>query len=335
MSRFRADRPVVILTHNDADGLCAAAVLDHVLRRTGAQTAVRILGRGENPWSEDIGRDIGRTMFAGLIVTDLGVRPEPIIADLPTIFVDHHVPRGAPIGAAVISGYGEEPAPTSSLLAWRCASALADVDDLLWLAALGIIGDLGDKAPFGELLEAKRRYGATALREASSLINAPRRARAGDAGPAFELLMKASSPRELISGIHPETAVLRSAREEVNAAFQAAKRVAPRIRNGVALIMLNSPCQLHPLVAQAWRGRLKNTIVIAANRGYRPGWVHFSARSTTGRNLVEFLHEHAPADADENYGNGHEQATGGALRRAAWNEFVGKLGFGPEMRIAA
>jgi UV DNA damage endonuclease len=64
------------------------------------------------------------------------------------------------------------------------------------------------------------------------------------------------------------------------------------------------------LVAQAWRGRLKNNVVIAANRGYRQGWVHFSARSATGINLVEFLRNHAHFGADENYGSGHEQATG-------------------------
>jgi single-stranded-DNA-specific exonuclease len=182
-----------------------------------------------------------------LIVTDLGIRPDAIDADPSTVFIDHHVPQGVPAGATVISGYGEQPTPTSSLLAWWCAGALADVDDLLWIAALGVIGDLGSTASFDELAEAKRRYGATALREATTLINAPRRASAGDARPAFDLLMKAGSLRDVISGKHPETEVLRRAREEVNVALQAAKRVAPKIKNGVALILFDSPCQLHPL----------------------------------------------------------------------------------------
>lgn len=272
--------------------------------------------------------------MAGLIVTDLGIRPEPLTADAPTVFVDHHIPVGIPHGATVISGYGEQPTPTSSLLAWRCAGALGDANDLPSLAAIGLIGDLSDKAPFDELAEAKRRYGATALREATSLVNAPRRASAGNARPAFDLLMRVGSPRELISEEHPEAAVLRRARDEVNAALQAAKRVAPKIKGGVALILFDSPCQLHPLVAQAWRGRLKDNIVIAANTGYRRGWVHFSARSASGTNLVGFLRDRAPLGADENYGSGHEQASGGALRPAAWNEFVRKLGFGPEMRVA-
>lgn len=334
LARFRPDRPALILTHNDADGLSAAAILIRALR-TERAVAVRILRRGENPWAAEVRSEVARSEPGGLIVTDLGVRAEAIVADVPTVFIDHHVPSGVPAEATVISGYGEDPPPTSSLLAWRCAHAIPEADDMLWLAALGIIGDLGDKAPFPELRQARSRYGAGVLREAASLINAPRRTSTGDARPALNLLLKANSPREVISGIHPETEILRAAREEVKSAFQAAKRVAPKIRDDVALILFASPCQLHPLVAQVWRGRLRNNIVIAANTGYRPGWVHFSARSASGRNLVEFLREVAPADADENYGSGHEQATGGALRAAGWNEFIGRLGFGPEAMVPA
>ena len=80
--------------------------------------------------------------------------------------------------------------------------------------------------------------------------------------------------------------------------------------------------------------RLKDNIVMVANTGYRPGWVHFAVRSATGQDLVAFLRDHAPDGADENYGNGHRQATGGALRPAVWNAFVAGLGFGPEVQLA-
>jgi single-stranded-DNA-specific exonuclease len=55
--------------------------------------------------------------------------------------------------------------------------------------------------------------------------------------------------------------------------------------------------------------------------------VHFSVRSAGGKNLIAFLAENAPDGADENYGSGHEQATGGALKPEAWNAFLAKLGF--------
>src|SRR3712207_7334766 len=61
--------------------------------------------------------------------------------------------------AVVLSGNGWEPEPTSALLAWWCARGLGDADDLLWPAALGLIGDMADGAGFPELAEAQTRYG--------------------------------------------------------------------------------------------------------------------------------------------------------------------------------
>jgi single-stranded-DNA-specific exonuclease len=303
--------------------------------RVALPSRVRILVRGENPWSEAIGNELRDQEIGGLIVTDLGVRPGTIRPAPPTIIIDHHVPLRAPRGATVISGHGRTPTPTSSLLAFWCAGALCAVDDLDWLAALGLLGDLGEKADFEELAAARRRHGSSVLRQATSLVNAPRRTAAANAQPAFDVLMKAASPREITDGQHPETDLLVRAREEVNAALDEGKRVPPKIKGPVALIRLHSPCQIHPLVAQVWRNRLKDSIVIAANTGYRPGWVHFSVRSATGVNLIEFLRKRAPRSADEGYGSGHEGATGGALRTEGWNEFIAGLGFGSDMQAGA
>ncbi len=323
----------LILTHNDADGLSSGVLLARALARSGREPGIRVVGRGESAWSAEMGAELRERQPPGLVVADLGLGSGPLLDETPTVVIDHHVPTGDAGGATVITGFGAEPVPTTSLLSWWCAQALGPADDLLWLAAIGLIGDLGDKAPFAELADARKRYGATALREAVSLLNAPRRTGLGDAAPSLALLMKADNPKAVISGEHPETASLQAAREEVKQALDAARRIAPKVRPPVALIRLDSPCQIHPLVAQSWRSRLKGNIVMAANTGYRPGWVHFAVRSATGQDLVAFLRAHAPEGADGNYGNGHAQATGGALRNPVWNRFVAGFGFGPEMEV--
>ena len=71
-------------------------------------------------------------------------------------------------------------------------------------------------------------------------------------------------------------------------------------------------------------------MVLAANTGYRPGWVHFAARSATGTDLIRFLAEHRPPGAGPEYGSGHAQAPGGALRPAHWNDFAARIGFPEE-----
>ena len=308
---------LLVLGHFDADGRAAA---------------IRIVGKGENSWSPELRAELAARAPAGLIVADLGVRQGAVLAHVPTVLIDHHVPTGVPGEAVVISGNGCDPEPTSALLAWWCAGAICDADDLLWLAAIGLIGDLANGFP--ELEEARARYGKTALRDAVSLINAPGRTAAADATPALTLLLEEDGPKAITKGTRPEVAMLHAAKAEVAAELAAAKRVGPKVRGDVALIRFASPTQIHPLIAQQWRGRLKDKIVLAANTGYRDGFVHFAARTGSGVDLIDFLARHRPPGATSAYGSGHVQATGGALSPADWNAFAASIGF-PDEEVPA
>jgi single-stranded-DNA-specific exonuclease len=223
LNRFRTDVPALILGHNDADGLSAMALLAWALRRSGRPLQTRIVGRGENPWSEAMRTELSNAPAGGLIVADLGVREGELLKGVTTVVIDHHVPTGIPGSATVISGSPMDPVPTSSLLAYWCAAAIAEVDDLLWIAALGIIGDMAEKSGFQEMEDARRRHGITALWEATSLLNALRRSSSGDTMPTLDLLMKAGGPKEILSGEHPETGLLQAAREEVKRELEAAR----------------------------------------------------------------------------------------------------------------
>ena len=166
-------RPVAVLCHSDADGLAAGAILARALRRAGHAVAVEVTGKGEDAWRSAVADRLARHAPQALLVADLGSRDRPVLGGVPTLLIDHHRPDGVPPGATLITGYGREPTPTSGLLAYRAAGAIAEVDDLLWIAAVSLLSDLGDDAPFAELEEARRRYKITPLREATSLLNAP------------------------------------------------------------------------------------------------------------------------------------------------------------------
>jgi len=334
LAGFHPDGPIVVLGHFDADGLAAVAILTRALRGAGRDAVPLTIGKTETPWDEAVRDRIVALAPAGLIVADLGTRTMPVLPGCPTLVVDHHVPTGEPEGAITISGNGLDPEPTTALIAWWAATALGDQEDLLWLAAIGLIGDMADDRGFSELEAAQMRWGKTALRDATSLVNAPRRTAAADAAPALRLLIAGDGPKLITKGDDADAKALHGAKAEVRVAMDEGKRIPPLVVGDVALIHLNSPCQIHPLIAQQWRGRLKDKIVIAANRGYRPGWVHFAARSATGRDLITFLAEHRPAGADGRYGNGHAQATGGALPIAGWNEFIAGLGL-PQAQVEA
>jgi single-stranded-DNA-specific exonuclease len=112
--------------------------------------------------------------------------------------------------------------------------ALGEQEDLLWLAAIGAIGDMADESAFPEIAEAQKRYGKTALRDAVSLVNAPRRTAAADAAPALRLLLESDGPKAITKGDSKDAEALRAAKP----------RCAPRWRRR------SGP---HPSCATKWR----------------------------------------------------------------------------------
>lgn len=328
---------LMVFCHFDADGLAAGALLGRALPRLGfADVRVLPSGRGESAFSDAARGRLRALEPAALVVADLGVNAAGVLSGVPTLYVDHHRPEGEPEGATVVLGYGWEPTPSSAWLAWELLAPLAEVDDLAWIAAVGTISDLGERAPWPRLPAAKKRWTAKWLKEASVLVNAARRASAFDVETALGLLMEAEGPKALATDGGDAGARLRAYREEVNRELREARRAAPLFSETEpwALLHLSSPCQVHPLVAQQWRGRLRDYAVIAANRGYLPGRVAFSARTARDDlSLPAVFRSIDVGDAGPEYGHGHDQASGGHLPTASFNRLVDALGFPPEARV--
>jgi len=341
-----------VLCDSDADGLPAGALLVRTLRAAGFdEVTAEPRRKGESAWGTELLDRTRRYSPGALIVADLGSRKGDLLPGVPTLLLDHHCPIGVPEGALLLTGYGTgaeggdgKDVPTTGLLAWWCARALLGAeraDPWLWLAGISLLSDLGDKAPFPELAEAKKRFGGGALRDATSLLNAPRRTASGNADGALRLLLKADGPKQLLSGEFEETAALQAAKSEVGTALAIARKLPPRFSTEVrdelgadlVAIRIDTPCQVHPLIAMQWRARFPKSVVFGVNTGYRPGWVHFSGRAPAGVNLLEFLARHRPDEADASYGLGHNQASGGALPWDVWNRWADEVGFGPEMQV--
>lgn len=334
-----------ILTDADADGLPAGALLLRALHAAGyPRVTVETRGKFENAWMPAVHERLRARAPECLLIADLGTRPDVLLPGVPTLLIDHHAPFGVPPGATLLTSYGTEPTATTGLLALWCAQAVAPAlaGDLQWMAGISLLSDLGDKAPFAELAESKKRFGVTALKDLTSLLNAPRRTAVGDASPAMRLLLRAESPKQALATSSPELAALRAAKVEVGAALATARKAPPRFSTkwrkelgaDMIAVRIDTPCQVHPLVAQIWRPRFPKAVVFGVNVGFRPGFVHFAGRAPKTVNLVQFLRAHTPAGADGTFGGGHDQASGGALPVALWNPFAEEMGWGPELQVS-
>lgn len=327
----------VIYHDIDGDGIAAGIVLAAALTRSGRTRTSRISAERErNVWTPSARRIIEEYHPEALFVLDLGSRSAPVVPVVPTCLIDHHRPDGEPPGATLISGYGWEPTPTTSLLVHEVVCETADLADLEWITAMGILADLGEKAPFELLSRAKKRYTARWLKEAAALVNAARRASRFDPEAAARALLNHASPREMANDDQdPDVRALKHAREEVQVALREGKRQAPVFSGAAALIRVHSPCQIHPLLAQSWKTRLPKHVVIVANEGYLPGRVNFAARSTEGVSALDFLRSFPLSEGEGSYGQGHDQASGGSLPPDRWNQLLDRMGFPPHLHASA
>ena len=342
---------VVVLCHFDADGLAAGALFGRGLPRLGVeQVEVVNSGRSESAFTEAARDRIRALKPDALLVTDLGVNEAGTLEDdgLPVLYVDHHRPSGAPEAAHVVSGYGWDEIPCSAWLAYDLLAGETDVEDLEWIAAVGVISDLGEKASWPRLGAAKKRYTAKWLKETVALVNAARRAPTFDAPTALDALMTFDDPKALATADTEAADRLRAARETVKQEVAEARKAAPVFSERApavpeavapdglrfALLRVDSAAQVHPLIAQQWRGRLKDYPVICANTGYLDGLVAFSTR--TSRRDVRLPELYQSIDTpgwNGRWGHGHDQASGGHLPPDVFNDVLDALGFGPEAHV--
>ena len=343
----------VVLCHFDADGLAAGALFGRGLPLLDVENVTVVSSqRDESAFSDAVRERIAALEPDALVVTDLGVNECGTLEALgiPVLYVDHHRPSGAPERAFVVSAYDWDPIPCSAWLAFDLLeSAAPDVNEfreLDWIAAVGVISDLGEKAPWPLLDDAKRRHTAKWLKETVALVNAARRAPTFDAATALDALMAYDDPKSLATAKTAAARRLRAAREAVKEELAEARKAAPVFSDRpvdlprdvapedlrFALVRIDSPAQVHPLIAQQWRGRLKGYPVICANTGYLDGLVAFSTRSSrTDVSLPVLFQSIDTPGWNGRWGHGHDQASGGHLPPDMFNRVLGVLGFDDEV----
>lgn len=321
--------PALCVHDLDADGLASGVLWQRCLERLGRDRLTRLIARRDrNVWFGEYDGELRQAAPEALYVLDLGCQTRELVAGVPTCVIDHHAPEPPAPGTLLLSSYAWTPTPApTAWLVYRLASGLVDLSDLDWLAVVGTEGDLGASAPFSLVQAMKGKHRRKDLSETIALVNAIRRCSTPRPELAAQALLDHPSPRALVESEADCVAALRQAREEVKVEMERAKMAAPRFSGQVALVEVHSPCQVHPVIAQIWRGRLKKYHVIVANTGYLPGRVNFSARSNPPLKVLELLRSLPEYTGESGFGQGHDHASGGSLETEQWQALLQRLGF--------
>jgi hypothetical protein len=288
-----------------------------------------------------------------IFILDQGSRKAPPVIDKPhsALVIDHHFAAtddDFPSGAQFINACHSPPVATCSLLTYEICKVLhPDISGQCdWLCALGTHGDLGNtlkwEPPFPDMKSMFKVHTKKGINDAVALVNAPRRTATFDVISAWEALLLATGPSQLL-----EDRRLHAAKAEVAAETERCTHTPPKFSRdaSVAVLRITSAAQVHPVIATRWSGHLKSPkleIVMVANDGYLEGKVNFScriARAARARGVdVDIIRKlegvAAAAGGDlrarlgESFAKGHVQASGGIVGIKEFDELMSSMGVG-------
>lgn len=316
---------VVIAPHADVDGLAGAALIWRHLRGTRRLLCPE---KGVSLFSEEFRAALRQAAPDAIIIIDQGSREGALAPGIPTLTIDHRVSSSIPDGVYVNSS--SLPGESASLLCYRLTG---EIEEQRWLAAFGEIADHGMLATSSLVENVTTRYSRAALLEAISLISAARRGSRYNWQSAFDLLLAASDPMSIANHELPAVAQLVADREEISRATHRARRARPFLADPWAVIPFSSPCLIHGSVATASMHRLHEHYVVAANFGYRPGFVHVSIRTEQPADVLAEIIEITPANVSIAWSHGQHGAPVGSTSRKDFLVILNHMGFSPQQTM--
>ena len=339
---------VLVVPDKDADGLSSGVILYRTLAALGLDQSLveaHLIKKGNTVHSESERVSMSAKKPAYIIVLDQGSISAPPLIDNPdtkSLILDHHLSDVFPERAQVVSACHYPPVATTSLLTYEICKPLHPSleSSCAFLACIGTHGDLGNtlkwNPPFPDMKETFKIYTKKSINDAVSLLNAPRRTAKYDVATAWDALLQAKEPKDLLNNGR-----LQSARAEINEEVEMNTHTPPKFTpdGRIAVLKINSAAQVHPVIATRWAGHLNSKaleIVMVANYGYLEGMVNFScriARCARSRgspvNIIESLKAAADLSTDglkermgESFARGHKEASGGIVPMAAFDELM-------------
>lgn len=301
------EKKVKIISHNDADGICSAAILARVLKERGVAYDYEFT---EVP-IEHISKQ--NTM----IFTDITLESAIKFLSEKTLIIDHHQFKERPnIPFYNPREVDENSYIPASYLVYEVCSEIEKIKDLEWLAAIGIIGDKGDlnsemckkfvdKFPNREELTLLSDYIFSA-----TLVD-----HLEGCEKSLEILISASSEKDVLENIY-----LRDCYDEVQSELaKSGKKIEKD--DSIIFVEVSSKFNLKSIVASQMLDKYKNSIVVA----YSPfeESYNMSIRTNININLGEIIKKIAKDCGGD--GGGHEKAAGARIKKEKFSVFKEEL----------
>ncbi len=354
MAKFRAfvsgisprDR-AAILHHTDADGVCSGVI--------AAKALERIMGRrvglcmtqnyGEFIVTRDTIKKLRRAGINKVVITDLSVDESPkhireieefaeiLILDHHKIYEDLNSKKTTFIKAQFISKEIEPGNYPASKMCYDLFSMFADLGEIDWIAACGILGDYSYKEWKNFVDAVNKKYKLRAGKNAydsdlgaiGNYINAIESVDAKKLGKVFGILCGAKNPKEVLQDkwMKRQNEIIEKEVKKWYAASAKKSEFYPK--QNLVFYTINPKFNVKSiLINRLSREKYPNkTVVVVLDSGKES--MHFSARNQSGKVAVNDLLEESISGFKGASAGGHKKAAAGRVMRTDFEKWKKKL----------
>ncbi|MFH0832581.1 MAG: DHH family phosphoesterase [Candidatus Aenigmatarchaeota archaeon] len=209
LKNIKKNDEVVIVFHNDADGMCACALLNKFLESIGKDS---LIISQPMPTDKNLFRKIQTTIPTKIIFLDLAVDQQSnVITKLSNIanilIIDHHQISRNMNSSRIVHYNPRFKNPkiyqSASYLVYKILSELFNAEEFLWIAATGIIGDYNIEDSEDLVEEIKKRYSIEDLYDSlfakiADMISAAKATKALTSEEIANLVGKVKDPKDLV-----------------------------------------------------------------------------------------------------------------------------------------
>jgi single-stranded DNA-specific DHH superfamily exonuclease len=338
------DDVVAVMHHTDPDGVCSGVIIAKLIEKIRGKKIDLHINQAASEISvlDRTVKQLKEAKVNKLVMTDLSTDQAPanigeiekfaeiLIIDHHKLYKDLNSEKTVFIKPQLVSGKKPGSYPAAKFC-FDLASEIAEINELDWIAAIGLIGDCAFNAWKEFLGEVFAKYGIeknpdifqTGLGRCASLISDAESFDASNSYESFEVVYSSQSPKDVLNSSLQK--YMEPVESEISYWKGHIREFAEFIDDlELILYMIKPKYRIKaPLSTHLSLEYPNKTILIMQDSG--DGKIRISARRRDEKVAVNDLLENAVKGLEEARGGGHIPAAGATIRKEDFQEFKQKI----------
>lgn len=327
LKKIKQKDDVIIIFNNDADGICSGVLVEKILYEVTGKRSYMIAQ--PMPPEKNLLRKIQSTLPTKIILTDMAIDQQPqLVRKLASIsdvlILDHHqLKKDMNSGNVVHYNPRMEKShvyQSTSYIAYKICSMIKDVQDSLWVAAVGMVADYDLTYSQDVVEEIRKKFDIQGklydswIGRIADMIEAARSSKAYTCEQMLEIIFSAKSEEDVLKN-HVFLEAYKEVQNEIMTVLTDAETNS-EITDRIMFYNIKSKYNLSSFISTRLSEIYENRLIVVYQKaGSR---IKVSARCQKGMNVGKIMET---ATEGIGSGGGHEAAAGATFDVQSWEVF--------------